>query len=1209
MLREFYIFIGRGDNLCHFFLQSLFMRFRIIILFIAALTICSCSDTAVFTKVSPASSGIRFNNEIVENDSINPLDMVNIYNGGGVGVGDFNNDGLEDLYFSGSMVSNKLYLNKGDLKFQDITDIAGVSGDGKWSRGVSVVDINSDGWLDIYVSVTISKDAKQRENLLYINQGKGDKGFPVFKEMAKEYGLNDDSHSTMANFFDYDNDGDLDMYLVVNEILPSENPNKFRPARTDNSHPSTGRLYRNDYDAALRHPVFSNVSQEAGITIEGFGHSASISDINLDGWKDIYVANDFVTSNILYINQGDGTFADQSKQYFKHTAANSMGSDIIDINNDGLADVIEADMNPEDNYRKKMMMSANSYQTYQNFDYYGYQYQYVRNTLQLNQGQRISESDSSGIPVFSEIGFLSGIAETDWSWTPLVTDFDNDGYRDIIITNGFPKDVTDHDFIAFRKQAFSVASKEQVLQQIPVVKIKNYAFKNMGDLTFEKVSDSWGLHDPTFSNGAVYADLDNDGDMELIINNINDEALLYQNNTVENNAGQHYLKIRFNGEGANRNGIGASAEISYGDGQKQVYENTPYRGYLSTVQGIAFFGLGAITTIDSVVISWPGHKSQVIRNVKADQQLNVSFKDARPAISSGSGANHALFEEVTKALDLNYQHLENDEVDFNVQKLLPHKFSQYGPALAAGDINGDGLDDMVVGGSCLQPAQVFIQQRGGKFNQRNLLNETDSTSCKGQQLGILLFDADSDNDLDVYMASGGYEINANSPAYQDRLYVNDGRGNFMHAASALPENFTSKLCVRSVDYDKDGDLDLFVSGRVEPWRYPKPVSSFIFRNDSKDGLPKFTDVSSTVATALKDIGLVCDAVFSDFDNDGWQDLIIAGEWMPVTFLKNDKGTFKNVTDKTGTTELTGFWNTIAPGDFDNDGDIDYIVGNLGKNSFYRASAKHPVFITAKDFDGNGSFDAIPSIFLPDQNGDRREYPVHTRDDVVKQIIGMRVKFQNYKSFAEATMDEILPQDQRAEAIRLRANTFSSSYFRNDGQGKFDAVPLPVQAQVSVLNGMMVEDFTGDGNLDVVINGNDFGTEVSVGRYDALNGLLLAGDGKGSFRALPISESGIYIPGNGKALLKLAGSDGRLLLAASQNRGQLKAFALKRNVKNIAMRPDDVSVLMKLKNGDVQKREIYYGLSFLSQPSRFITIDENVAAAMVTNTRNEKRKVL
>ncbi|HEY1007170.1 MAG TPA: VCBS repeat-containing protein, partial [Sphingobacteriaceae bacterium] len=858
------------------------------------------------------------------------------------------------------------------------TEEAGVGGHDRWSRGVSVVDINHDGWQDIYVSVTLSEKPEDRRNLLYINQGKQPDGRVRFLEKAREYGLDDSSHSTMANFFDYDRDGDLDMYLVVNEIRKRENPNKFRPVIRDGSAPSTGKLYQNNWDPARKHPVFTDVSAKAGVTIEGYGHGAVTSDLNRDGWPDIYVSNDFVSNNILYINNRDGTFTDQSRTYFKHTAANSMGLDITDINNDGLSDVIELDMNPQDNYRKKMMMGANSYQTYQNFDYYGYQYQYVRNTLQVNQGPRVGENDTVGAPVFSETAFFSGIAETDWSWTPVVTDFDNDGLRDIVITNGYPRDVTDRDFMAFRDNSYSVASVEQLLQQIPVIKLHNYAYRNTGNLAFENVTENWGLSLPTFSNGAVYADLDNDGDMEMVVNNINDEALLYQNISREAlHSDNHYLQLELKGDDRNPQGIGAWVEIHHGGG-RQVWENTPYRGYLSSVSGTAHFGLGGITRVDSVVIRWPDRRMQVIRNVQADQRLLADIRESRKSQDDTEAgqpvvAENTLFREITSSVGLRYLHQARDIVDFNTQKLLPHKLSEYHPALAAGDINNDGTEDLVVGGSSDQPAQAFLQQRNGTFIGRNLVNGPAGPGTF-LDMGLLLFDADGDGDLDLYTARGGYEIAPNSDAYQDRFFRNDGKGNFTAVAGALPVNFTSKSAVRSVDYDRDGDLDLFVAGRVEPWHYPKPVSSFILRNDTKQGVVRFTDVTRSVAPDLVAAGLVCDGLFTDFDNDGWQDLVVAGEWMPLTFLKNDQGKFRNMKDQTGVSDKKGFWNSIAPGDFDNDGDIDYVAGNHGWNTFYRASEEYPVFVTARDFDQNGSYDAIPSLFLPAQDGTMKEFP-------------------------------------------------------------------------------------------------------------------------------------------------------------------------------------------------------------------------------------------
>ena len=1165
----------------------------------------------LFEKISSTHSGIVFNNEIVENDTINPLDVVNIYNGGGVGIGDFNNDGLPDIYFGGNMVASRLYLNKGHFTFEDITDEAGVAGLGRWARGISVIDINNDGLMDIYVCNTIYKDSLRKRNILYVNQGIDKNGIPHFKDMAAEYGLDIHVQSTMASFFDYDNDGDLDMYLTVNEAFNGDNPSTFLQRNTRSTAASIGRLYRNDWDSSLQHPVFHDVSKEAGMTYEGYGHAASICDINNDGWKDIYVSDDFLSSNILYINNHDGTFTNRVKDYFKHTSYNSMGQDVVDMNNDGLPDVVELDMNPEDNYRKKMMLASESFLTYQNFDGYGYEYQYVRNTLQLNQGPRVGENDSIGIPAFSEIGFMSGISQTDWSWSPLVTDFNNDGYRDLVITNGFPRDVSDHDFMAYRENNKALTSKKTLLNQIPKVKLHNYAFRNQGGLTFYDVSSEWGLEQPTFSTAIAYADFDNDGAMDMVINNTNDEALLYRNTSRDTDtATTHFLQIKFLGEKRNINGLGATVSIYYDHGKQQVYENNPYRGYLSSMQGLVHFGLNSISIVDSVVIKWNNGKQQIIENVKANQVLTVDIKNAKipytlfkPAI-----ATDAIFKAVTRDAGISYRHHDYDFIDFDIQHLLPHKLSEYAPALASGDLNGDGLDDIVIGGNAVYPTHILFQQADGKFLQKDSIPGIKSHSKVSKDEGILIFDANGDGKPDIYITSGGYELSPANIGYQDRLYINNGKGNFTMDTSALPVNHISKFCVRTMDYNNDGKPDLFISGRMDPWNYPKPVSSFIFRNDSENGHVKFTDVTGEVAPELKNIGMICDALFTDFDGDGQTDLIVVGEWMPVTFFRNINGKFKNVTASSGISQQTGWWNSIAAGDFRHTGRMDYIVGNTGSNSLYQPTTQWPIYITAKDFDSNGKYVGIPSLFLPDKNGIKKEFPAQGRDDITRQLSSMKKRFANYKSYANATMDEVLTPEQRKGALRLTATTLQSCFLRNDGDGKFTMIPLPAEAQFSPINGMVLDDFDGDGNLDVLINGNDYATAIGIGRYDAFNGLLLKGDGAGGFVPLSMLQSGVTIPGDGKALVKLTDGKDKYLIAASQNRGNLILFEMNKKQRIVRVNPGDRFAMMTFANGKIQKQELNQGSSFLSQSASFLTVGKNVTAISITDIHGLVRSV-
>jgi hypothetical protein len=1110
--------------------------------FAAVLLSCK-SKNAQFVRLSSALTGVSFRNDILENDSMNILDVENIYNGGGVGIGDFNRDGLPDVYFTGNMVANKLYVNKGRLQFEDVTEASSVGGQGKWCKGVAVVDINNDGWDDLYISASLLKDSVKRENILYVNQGLNKAGKPVFKNLAKEYGLADNSHTTQAAFFDYDNDGDLDVYLAVNVFAQRDNPNYYRQIFRNGEHPNTDRLYQNQWDSTKGHPVFTNVSREAGILQEGFAHSVTICDLNMDGWKDVFVANDYLSENLLWVNNGNGTFTNRSKEYFKHTAYNAMGADVIDVNNDGWSDVVEVDMNPEDNYRKKTMLGTGKYQTYLYNDSYGYQYQYIRNALHVSSGPRAGANDSLQHPVFSDIGFYSGIAETDWSWTPLVADFDRDGNRDILITNGFPKDITDHDFMVYRNSTFAMNAKENVLKQIPEVKISNYAYRNEGNLKFSNVAKDWGLDQASFSNGAAWADLDEDGDLEIIVNNINDEAFVYENKDNEAEQKKHYLNVKLEGNGLNKDAFGAWIKVYYAGNKQQVYEFNPVRGYLSSIEKKAFFGLHSTDVVDSLLVIWPDHTLQKLENIKADQTIVVKQVETRQTFSWSHAhqSSGSLFTDITDSLGINYVAEQNDFNDFAIQPLLPHKLSQYGPAMAKGDINNDGTEDVIIGSSNGRSETVLLQMRDGRFLQKALVPGVEETTLPVCDTGLELFDADGDGDLDLYIAVGGYEGKPGGSYYQDKFYRNEGGGNFVREEGAMPNNTASNSCVRVADYDQDGDLDLFVGGRVDPWHYPKPVASTILRNDSKNGIIRFTDLTKEVAPQLLTIGLVCDAVWTDYNNDGWKDLVIAGEWMPISFFKNVEGKLTNETASTGMVHWSGMWNCIRSGDFDGDGDIDFIAGNIGENSFLSKDKEHPVKNYYGDFDKNGVFESITTKYIKEKDGSFNEYTTHNRDDVLDQLPSLKKSFLTYKSFAETTFDKLFEKNSITKAYVNSANYFSSAYIKNLGNGAFALTALPMQAQFSSISHCLVDDFDGDKNLDVLICGNDFGSEVFNGRLDAFNGVMLKGDGTGDFKSLSIQESGFYVPGDAEYIVRINGKNNQPLVFCTQNKKRLKIF--------------------------------------------------------------------
>lgn len=1092
---------------------------------IAAISLLSCtngnkkpaaSTEPVFKKISSSQSGITFSNIVEENYEKNFFDkFAYVYNGGGVAIGDFNNDGLQDIYFTGNDVPNKLYINEGKFKFRDITQSAGVDGGKGWDNGVTMVDINNDGWQDIYVCKGgFGETEQERTNLLYVNQGN-----LTFKEQAKEYGLDEKGYSMHAAFFDMDNDNDLDVYITNRPDSFFLGLSKMVAGKRNPPDVARDKLYQNDNNK------FTEIGKKAGIT-NNFGYALAVvtADLNGDGFEDIFVSNDYADNDYMYINQKNGTFIDEIKNATNHLSLFSMGADIADINNDGLEDIYVTEMLPENYKRSKVSMPRMDVQGFWAIVDSGFHKQYMHNALHLNQGNGF----------FSDVSQLAGISKTEWSWSTLLSDFDNDGNRDIFVANGYRRDVFDGDIDQKLRQHmqasatkyptteeyFSKGFKEFIELYEPI-KVRNYLFKNKGDLKFENVSEAWGFADSTFSNGAAVADFDNDGDLDLIINNLDEEALLYQNVTDRKN---NFLRIKLDGPEKNRDGIGAKISLYYDGKMQQFFQQKTVRGYLSSNEPIVHFGVGKAEKIDSIVIVWPDRKENVLREITTNQLVKANHKEAVNGINRNPVFNTSFTEVTDQLLSQPFLHKENVYDEYKDQVLLPHEFSRSGPFIATGDVNSDGTDDFYIGGAKDQAGSLYLQLNGKLVKKTVPVFEADK---KYEDMGNLFFDADKDGDLDLYVVSGGSEFNEGSDMYQDRLYLNDGKGNF--SKSILPATNSSGSCVIAFDFDADADLDIFRGGEVVPHQYPYPARSYLLVNENG----KFVDKTKDIAPAIVLAGMVKSAVAADLNGDKKSELIITGEWMPIKIYEYSSGKFRDVSSKYGVENTEGWWNKLIADDIDDDGDMDIVAGNFGENYKFSASIEKPFEVYAKDFDNDGSNDIFLAKHL---NGTM--VPVRGRECTSQQCPMIARRFATYLSFAESDLKGILGEDIK-NALHYKAHLFSSVIFVNE-KGKFTIKKLPVEAQLSTANGLIVYDYDGDGKKDILLAGNKFDVEVETTPADASPGLFLKGSGDGNFKSTKPLESGFFTPYNVKDVQVIKTKTGRAILVSSNN-NKLRVF--------------------------------------------------------------------
>jgi enediyne biosynthesis protein E4 len=1074
------------------------------------------ADGRLFTLMPAGYTGVAFENRLTDTRDFNVFSYRNFYNGGGVAIGDLTGDGLPEIVLTANQGGTRLYLNEGKFRFRDVTKEAGLGAKHVWTTGVTLADVDGDGKLDIYVCHAGQADSTQRRNELFINKGLGQDGVPTFSEEAVAWGVADEGYSTQGVFFDYDRDGKLDLYVINNSPRPVSSFG-IRNTRDVRDRFGGARLYHNDGGR------FSDASAKAGIfgNEAGFGLGVAVSDVNRDGWPDIYTSNDFFEQDYLYINNHDGTFTESVARAMPYTSYFSMGLDVADVNNDGWPDVYTTDMLPEDDKRLKTTSSYESWDVYQRRLQSGFNAQFMRNMLQLNNGNG----------TFSDIGQLAGVARTDWSWSALIADLDQDGRKDIFVTNGLARDVTSQDYIAFLGSNETVRSMTKgggakvdflgLINAMSSTMLPNYAFRNRGDLTFANEAMSWGLDTPSQSNGAAYGDLDGDGALDLVVNNVNAEAFVYRNNDRVL-AKNHWLQVNLAGAGSNRFAVGARVTVVAG-GEQQVQELQPTRGFQSSVDYVLAFGLGAHDSVDRLTVDWPDGRTSVVQGVKADQRLTVRQDGAVPAPAEGAEAVPVLLADVTRQAALPFVHHENDFVDFDRERLLPKLLSTQGPDIAVADVNRDGLDDIFIGGAKDQAGSLMVQQRDGRFVATNQpLFEQDRAS---EDLGAVFFDADGDGDKDLYVVSGGSEYSEDSPALQDRLYLNDGRGNFHKAEGALPAETISGSRVAAADFDGDGDIDLFVGGRLVPWKYGVDPRSTLLRND---GRGHFTDVTAALAPELQHAGMVTDAQWTDVDRDGKLDLVVVGEWMPITIFHNSGGRLQRMNVR-GLEKSEGWWNRIVAADVNGDGRTDFVVGNLGLNTRLQASATQPVSMIVNDFLHNGFVEQVISTW---SNG--KSYPLPLRDDLLKALPFLQPRFPKYADYAGRTTTEVFTKDDLEGAVVKQAFTFATSVARNNGDGSFTLVPLPTAAQLAPVYGITATDIDRDGKLDLLLAGNFSGFRPDIGGASGSYGVVLRGDGKGSFNALREVQSGLFVPGDARDIARVETADGAVYIVTRSN---------------------------------------------------------------------------